>query len=433
MVNLYKGVNMFLKKICFILICLVSFSHAVENNNELFADEYINDSMFDNMSIKDFAGLVSQNDHVNIMISSDVNASTSIYMFTKQRKLLNSFKLALSMNNYKLKKQNGFYYVTKDLKKEFHTFKTYQLRSDIYQHVKSMFKSIEHVYIPTLNKLVFKCSDEDYILFKNVLKQIDELRQSYNFKVTVFDLDSSILKNKGFDTSIITNFASENTSYFIDLLRVTQSKSLPYLSNDTKVSFYSFIDFLNSNSAAKIEVSTIINTLDNVSSKIENVTRVPVLKSSTTITEAKTNNTNSYDYENIGSVLELKPHFLDKETTYIDFNFKYSLLVDKLQSDEGSAYLPSYNEKSVNNIIRLKRGQAVLVGGFKKVNQSIVNSAVPLLSDVPLIGNLFKNKRLSKSNVTTYILIEYMTKVTSVSQIKNEVKQFTKDEILGLF
>jgi len=421
-----------IKEILFTLLFLLTLSYPVQHNN-LLGIEPINDEMFDNMTIKDFAGLVSQNDQVNIMISSDVNASTSIYMFTKQSKLLDSFKLALSMNNYKLLKKNGFYYVTKDLKKEFHTFKTYQLRSDIYEQVKSMFGSIEHVYIPTLNKLVFKCSNEDYALFTNVLKQIDELRQSYNFKVTVFDLDSSILHNRGFDTSIITKFASENTSYFIDLLRVTQSKSLPYLSNDTKVSFYSFIDFLNSNSAAKIEVSTIINTLDNVSSKIENVTRVPVLKSSTTITEAKTNNTNSYDYENIGSVLELKPHFLDKETAYIDFNFKYSLLVDKLQSSEGSAYLPSYNEKSVNNIIRLKRGQAVLVGGFKKVNQSLVNSSVPLLSDVPLIGNLFKNKKLNKTNVTTYILLEYMAKGMTSADIKNEVEQFTKDEILGLF
>ena len=424
---------MFLKKLCFILLCSISFSHAQPSSNELFGIDPINDSMFDNMSIKDFAGLVSQNDHVNIMISSDVNASTSIYMFTKQPKLLDSFKLALSMSNYKLLKKSGFYYVTKDLKKELNTFKTYQLRSDIYQQVKSMFTSVEHVYIPTLNKLVFKCSDEDYLLFKNVLKQIDELRQSYNFKVTVFDLDSSILKNKGFDTSIVTKFASQNTSYFIDLLRVTQSKALPYLTDNKKLSFYSFIDFLNSNSAAKIEVSTIVNTLDNVSSKIENVTRVPVLKSSTTITETKTNNTNSYDYQNIGSVLELKPHYLDKDTAYIDFNFKYSLLLDKLQSNEGSQYLPSYNEKSVNNIIRLKRGQAVLVGGFKKANQSVVNSSVPLLGDIPLVGNLFKNKKLNKSNVTTYILIEYMAKAVSVPKLKKEIKQFTKDEILGLF
>lgn len=424
---------MIFKKYMFILLCSLSFSHALQNSNELFGIEPINDEMFDSMSIKDFAGLVSQNDQVNIMISSDVNASTSIYMFTKQPKLLDSFRLALSMNNYKLKKKSGFYYVTKDLKKEFNTFKTYQLRSDIYQHIKSMFSSIEHVYIPTLNKLVFKCSDEDYVLFKNVLKQIDELRQSYNFKVTVFDLDSSILNNEGFDTSIITRFASQNTSFFIDLLRVTQSKALPYLSDAKKLSFYTFIDYLNSNSAAKIEVSTIINTLDNVASKIENVTRVPVLKSSTTITELQTSNTNSYEYENIGSVLELKPHYLDKDTAYIDFNFKYSLLLDRLKSDEGSVYLPSYNEKSVNNIIRLKRGQAVLVGGFKRVNQSLVKNSVPFLGDILFLGNLFKNQKLTKTNVTTYILIEYMTRGVAVSQIKKEINKFTKDEILGLF
>ena len=410
----------------FIFLITVSFSNTFENNA-------INDDMFDHMTIKDFASLVSQNDHVNIMLSDDVNASMSIYMFTKQPKLLDSFKLALSMHNYQLKKKSNFYYVTKDIKKELNTFKTYQLRSDIYQYIKPMFHSVEHIYIPTLNKLVFKCSDENYALFQGVLKNIDNLRQSYNFKVTVFDLDSSILNNKGFDTSVITKFASHNTSFFIDLLRVTQSKALPYLQDDKKLSFYSFIDYLNSNSAAKIQVSTIINTLDNVPSKIENVTRVPILKSSTTISETKTNNTNSYDYQNIGSVLQLKPHYLDKDTAYVDFNFKYSLLLDKLKSNEGSSYLPSYNEKSVNNIIRLKRGQAILVGGFKRKNQSLVHSSVPLLGDIPILGNVFKNKKLSTSNVTTYILIEYMKNAISSTQISKEMKQFTLDSALGLF
>jgi len=182
-----------LQKIFFILLSTLTFTYAFQSGNELLGIEPINDEMFDSMSIKEFAGLVSQNDHVNIMISDDVNASTSIYMFTKQTKLLDSFKLALSMHNYQLKKRGSFYYVTKDIQKELDTFKTYQLRSNIYTHIKPMFSTIEHVYVPTLNKLVFKCSDEDFILFKNVLKNIDALRKSYNFKVTVFDLDSSIL------------------------------------------------------------------------------------------------------------------------------------------------------------------------------------------------------------------------------------------------
>ena len=422
-----------LQKIFFILLSTLTFTYAFQSGNELLGIEPINDEMFDSMSIKEFAGLVSQNDHVNIMISDDVNASTSIYMFTKQTKLLDSFKLALSMHNYQLKKRGSFYYVTKDIQKELDTFKTYQLRSNIYTHIKPMFSTIEHVYVPTLNKLVFKCSDEDFILFKNVLKNIDALRKSYNFKVTVFDLDSSILKNKGFDTSVASKFVSGNTSFFIDLLRVTQSKSLPYLADNTKMSFYSFVDYLNSKSAAKIEVSTIVNTLDNVEARIENVTRVPILKSTTTVSETKTNNTNSYEYQDIGSQITLKPHFLDDKTTYIDFNFKYSLLLDTLKNDEGSSYLPSYNEKSINNIIRLKRGQAVLVGGFKRSNQSVLNSGVPLFSDIPIIGEVFKNRKLSRNNVTTYILIEYMTNVITSNTINKEINDFSKDELLGLF
>ena len=424
-------------KSLFIVSLFVSFVFAAGDLPDLSdkgsLHDPVNDPFLTSMTIKDFADLVSQNDGVNIMISDDVNASTSLYMYTRQDHLLPAFKLALGLHNYKLQFAHGFFYVVKDVKKELKSFKTYQLRSDIYTYIKPMLKMVDHTYIPTLNRLIFRCSDEDYELFKSVLTGIDTLRKSYNFKVTVFDLDSNILRSKGFDTSVISKFGTRNTSFFLDLLRVTQSKALPYLTDSTKFSFYSFVDYLNSDSVAKIEVSTIINTLDNVSSSIDNVTRVPILKSTTEIKDTKTNNTNSYDYQDIGSVLKIKPHYLDDKTVYLDFNFRYSLLVDRVKSNQGSEYLPTYNQKSVNNIIRLKKGQAILVGGFKRKNQSFVDRSVPVLGDLPVLGNLFKSKKLSKSNVTTYILIEYMDAAVSSRSVHNQVDQFKHDELLGMF
>jgi general secretion pathway protein D len=425
-----------MKNILLLLCIFFSVSHADLNISDTVDVPPVSDEFLTGMTIRDFADLVSQNDGVNIMVSDDVHASTSLYMFTRQDRLLPAFRLALGLHNYKLEYKNGFYVVVRDMKKELKSFKTYQLRSDIYQYIKPMLASVHHTYIPTLNRLVFRCSDEDFRLFVQVLHTLDTLRKSYNFKVTVFDLDSNLLRSKGFDTSIVTQYTGGNTSFFMDLLRVTQSKALPYLSGGQKFSFYSFVDYLNSKSAAKIEVSTIVNTLDNVSSKIDNVTRVPILKSTTEIKDTQTNNTNTYDYQDIGSVLQLKPHYIDDSTVYLDFDFRYSLLVDRIKSNEGSDYLPTYNQKSVNNIIRLKRGQAILVGGFSRVNQSVVNRSVPLLSDIPLLGDVFRGKKLSKSNVTTYIVIEYMGKNDSdfsVKKVHKHIKQFMHDEMLGLF
>jgi len=95
--------------------------------------------------------------------------------------------------------------------------------------------------------------------------------------------------------------------------------------------------------------------------------------------------------------------------------------------------IPTYNQKTVNNIIRLRRGQAVLVGGFKKATQTLVDNSVPLLSSLPVLGSVFKSKKLSHSDITTYILIEYMEDDIPAKAIKHEFSQFNKDELLGLF
>lgn len=392
------------------------------------------DGYLKRMSIKDFAQLVSSNDHVNIMISDDVNADTNIYMYARQSRLLPAFSLALSLHGFKLQNKNGFYYVVKDTEKELRSFHIYQLRSDIYMQVKPMFLNIEHTYLPANNRLVIKCSDDEFRLLSSVLSRLDSSRRAYNIKITVFDLDSSFFKNRGIDTSLVSQFSSGSVSYFIDLLRVTQTKALPYLSDTSKLSFYSFIDFLDSKSAAKIKLTTIINTLDGVPSHIDNVTRIPVLKSSVEVQETNTKNTNQYDYQNIGSTLTINPHFVDKSTAYFDLKFSYSSLIDSLQSDnQNSQYLPTYTEKSVNNVIRLKRGQAVLVGGFKRMNQSAVKNDVPFLSNLPALGNLFSYRKVKKSYVTTYILIEYMSAAVKQETIKKRIQKFTENQLLDLF
>jgi type II secretory pathway component GspD/PulD (secretin) len=408
----------------------------VSNKNISISKDFSSspDLYLKHMSIKDFAQLVSSNDHVNIMISNEVDAKTNIYMYARHSRLLPAFSLALSLHGFKLQKKNGFYYVIKDTKKELRSFHIYQLRSDIYSQVKPMFSNLEHTYLPANNRLVIQCSGEEFRLLSSVLSRLDSSRRAYNIKVTVFDLDSSLLKSRGIDTSVVSQFSSGSVSYFIDLLRVTQTKALPYLSDTTKLSFYSFIDFLDSKSAAKIELTTIINTLDGVPSHIDNVTRIPILKSSVEVKETNTKNTNQFDYQNIGSTLTINPHFMDSKTAYFDLKFSYSTLIDSLQSDNQiSQYLPTYTEKSINNIIRLKRGQAVLVGGFKRINRSAVENSVPFLSDLPAFGHFFSYKKVKKSYVTTYILIEYMNDSISHKKIKKRIQKFTENQLLDLF
>lgn len=92
-----------MKYIIFILVTCFTFSADVqpwdpapmpEVNETIDTSSVLADDAFmKSMSIKDFASLVSKNDHINIMIGDDVNASTSIFMSTREKNYLNLFVL----------------------------------------------------------------------------------------------------------------------------------------------------------------------------------------------------------------------------------------------------------------------------------------------------------------------------------------------------
>lgn len=77
-----------------------------------------------------------------------------------------------------------------------------------------------------------------------------------------------------------------------------------------------------------------------------------------------------------------------------------------LEGEPFSLPLAASEVRESDNIVRAKNGQVIVVGGLMK--EKVVNneSKVPLLGDIPLIGNLFKHKNTSKVKKELVILLK---------------------------
>lgn len=60
--------------------------------------------------------------------------------------------------------------------------------------------------------------------------------------------------------------------------------------------------------------------------------------------------------------------------------------------DPTSEVPPTTSNKSANAIVTVRSGDVVLLGGFLENNKQTSNSGVPVLKDIPLLGNLFKRR-----------------------------------------
>lgn len=411
---------------------LVTYVSATDNLPDL--NKYVDES-FESLPIKDLAKIVSKTDGINIIIGSDVNASSSIFIAKKPKNLMKAFEISLHENGYRLLRQNGFYYIKSDFENSENSYYIYQFKSQIYDDLKPILKNVKHTYIRQLNRLVFYANSENSVRIFDILSRVDKKRLDYNFKVTIFSIDDNLMKSKGFDTSIVSKFTGNSVNYFIDMLRVTSTKSIPLLNDDSKVGFYSFVNFLDRNHFAKIETSTIVNTLDQKKSIINNVRQMPVLKSTQELVDTNQKNTNSYDYQDVGLKLELTPRFTSIDDVTVDFMFDYSM-----STPSNDEFLPTFSRKFVNNVLRLKKGEALLVGGFHRSEINAERGGVPLLRDVPLIGEIFKNSKSISNDVVTYIVIEYMSAASKFKMLDDYKKSkkikkssFKLDDSLDLF
>jgi MSHA biogenesis protein MshL len=59
-----------------------------------------------------------------------------------------------------------------------------------------------------------------------------------------------------------------------------------------------------------------------------------------------------------------------------------------------------------DNIVRAQSGQVIVIGGLMKEGSTDQNSSVPLLGDIPLLGNLFKHKKVTRVKKELVILLK---------------------------
>jgi len=111
----------------------------------------------------------------------------------------------------------------------------------------------------------------------------------------------------------------------------------------------------------------------------------------------------------VGIKLPVKPTVgEDKETITLEISPEVSQIVDQVPivSTAGSALgMPVIDARSVQTTVVVKSGETIILGGLVKDNEIDTTRQVPLLGNIPMIGNLFKFKSKSREKSNLIILI----------------------------
>lgn len=83
-----------------------------------------------------------------------------------------------------------------------------------------------------------------------------------------------------------------------------------------------------------------------------------------------------------------------------------------------------------DNVVRASSGQIVVIGGLMKEGSTDDNAAIPLVGDIPVVGNAFKHKRVSRIKKELVILLK--PTVVDIAPIWGDQVQESHDRIKKL-
>lgn len=107
----------------------------------------------------------------------------------------------------------------------------------------------------------------------------------------------------------------------------------------------------------------------------------------------------STKFKSVGVTLEVEPSMINRDNVTLRVYPKVSnvLRYENVSAGGSTSYpVPVISARSVETYLRMQNKQVVMMGGLYSRNDSLVQERVPILSDLPLIGELFTGKNLTK-------------------------------------
>lgn len=115
---------------------------------------------------------------------------------------------------------------------------------------------------------------------------------------------------------------------------------------------------------------------------------------------------NSVEYTDVGIILRVTPFISNDGLVEMIVSPEISSLTDQTVAIANGVSVPVIAKRAADTVVVTPNGQPVIIGGLMQNNKTGTDNKIPLLGDIPLIGNLFK--RQIKSNSKTELLI-FMT------------------------
>lgn len=278
---------------------------------------------------------------------------------------------------------------------------------------------------PETRKLIVVTDDETNLQIKDVIHSLDQPRPQVLIKVVFLEVTHNNSSDVGVEGGYVKNIGGGNSASVLNSFgasplgiastglvnnalgqNIQSVGSTPpgaglyqILGSDFQVALRAIAQ------AGKAEILSRPSILarNNQPATISLGQQVPLV--SNTRFDAVNGQINTVSYQNVGIILRVTPFITPDGLVEMIVSPETSQLADRstwvpISKD---ALAPVINSRLADTVVVVPDGQTVIIGGLMETQVSVSESKIPLLGDIPWLGNAFKRKQ--KSNVKTELMI----------------------------
>ena len=254
---------------------------------------------------------------------------------------------------------------------------------------------------PEFKELIIKGPEKTVKKATNFLDKIDRAQRQVMIEVRVEEISRSDVEELGISS------LSEETP---DLPRVQFIKSPDGAEIEgVEMQWPDILDYLKRNSSSETLANPHLITLNGKNGKLLIGDRIPVKTTNSDGSE-------SIKYIEAGITLNFTPWITQDDI----INLEVAPTVSSLGETKYEGY-PTIQTREVETTLNLKNGETFAIGGLIQEADKVSKSAVPYLSEIPILGQIFK--RTSDEQSKTELLIFITPKIIDdYENIEGEAK-----------
>jgi len=294
------------------------------------------------------------------------------------------------------------------------------------------------------NALIITASAQDFEVIAEIIEKLDIVRDQVLVEMLIVEVSEDSLTQIGIDwatldqavTGSIRFFGSTNFGPRADFV----SGDLEGLSvgawkkNGSELTIGPILHALEKKSGVNILSTPHITTSNHQKALIvvgEN--RPFVMQSRITETDPSTPTViKTFEYKDVGITLEIIPHISQGGLVRLEIDTEFTKLVETITTP--STDTPTTAKRRAQTVVAMNSGSTVVIGGLIRDDKVTVEKKIPLVSDIPLIGGLFKSykEQVQKTNLLIFITPHILRNQQDLEQITERKKQEMKPALESL-